>query len=317
MPNDEQEILFLKIPIVGPLFLHSLGIPLTLVCFRAFNLNRTYTNMRKAKIAVISWTYGLDDLETLFFSIRDTGFNAVQFCGDHKKYDPAAVVATAKKYEVDILAYDPMNYKPAEGETLTLPNAVKHYTEVIRYAHAIGAPVATLQGLSYWTKGIKSYAEARSFIIEAVRQLAARAQKLGLTVTYEACNHYELPWIQTADELLHLHREAKADNLKLVLDSFHMNITETDMQEAIRKTGKLLYSYHVSDSGRGGIGTGHIDYVAQAKVLKEIGFDGYVFFEFVLPEVRPYKYPMNQRQTEEFIRQNKYSIQIWNAIQGI
>tara|TARA_R110000868_G_C10965146_1_gene769009 strand:+ start:2059 stop:2880 length:822 start_codon:yes stop_codon:yes gene_type:complete len=270
--------------------------------------------MKKAKIAVITWTYGIEDLETLFSTIRATGFEAVQFCGDHKTYHPTDVVAKAQKYGIEILTFDPTNYKPDESENPTLENAVKHYTEILGFAKAIGTPVATLQGISVWTKDIKDYEKAMQFIIEAVRRLDKVAQNLHIALTYEACNQYEIPWVQTADELLRIYRESQAKNLLLVLDSFHMNICETDMLSPLRKIGKLLHSYHVSDSGRGGIGTGHIDYVAQYKVLQEIGFDGYVFFEFVLPEIRPYKLPMNEKQMEQFIQQNKYSIQLWNAI---
>ncbi|WP_157501570.1 sugar phosphate isomerase/epimerase family protein [Echinicola vietnamensis] len=271
-------------------------------------------NMKKAKIAVITWTYGIDDLETLFAKIKETGFEAVQFSGNYRVHRANDVVATAQKYDIEILSYDPMSFKPFDDEKLTLKDAVKHYSDVIEYAKAIGAPMATLQGLSYWTKEISDYEKAIQFIIEAVRQLDKVAQNLNITLTYEACNQYEIPWVQTADELLRIHSESNAKKLLLVLDSFHMNICETDMLSPLRKIGKLLHSYHVSDSGRSGIGSGHIDYVAQYKVLQEIGFDGYVFFEFVLPEIRPYKLPMNEKQMEKSIQQNKYSIQLWNAI---
>ncbi len=270
--------------------------------------------MNKAKIAVITWIFGIDNLESLFYKIKETGFDAVQFCGDYRKHKATDVVEIAKKYNIDILTYDPICYKPFKNEKLNLQDAVKHYTDVIQYAKSIGTQVATIQGISYWTKDIKEYEDAMQFIIEAVRQLDNVAQKFNITLTYEACNHYELPWVQTADELLRIHNESQAKNLFLVLDSFHMNICETDMQQPIKKIGSLLHSYHISDSGRGGIGTGHIDYIAQYNTLQEIHFNGYVFFEFVLPEIRPYKYPMNEKQMEEFVFQCKRSIRIWKAI---
>ncbi|TRZ43989.1 sugar phosphate isomerase/epimerase family protein [Robertkochia solimangrovi] len=268
----------------------------------------------KPKVGVITWTYGIKDLETLFSSIKSTGFEAIQFSGDHKFYDPVTVVTLAKKYELDIRVYDPMNYKPCNEEQFTLKDCVSHYQEIIAFAVAIGAPVVTLQGISYWTKEIGNYEKAMDFIIEAVRQLDLIAQNEQITLSYEACNHYELPWVQTAEELLRIYRESKAKNLLLVLDSFHMNICESDMHSPLLKIGDLLHSYHISDSGRGGIGTGHIDYTEQYRTLKEIGFEGYVFFEFVLPEIRPYKYPMNKEQMQEFLGQCRRSLTLWTSI---
>lgn len=271
---------------------------------------------KKAKIAVITWTYGIDDLNELFAKIKETGFDAVQFCSDLDQYKAADVVKFASQYGIKILGYDPGASKPPTGVQPTIENAVTYFTHIIEFAKAIGSPMACLQGLSNWTKDIKEYEEAMKFIIEVTRRLDKIADQHNIMLTYEACCHYELPWVQTADELLRIHRESGAKNLKLVLDSFHMNIAETDMLEPIRKIGNLLDSYHVSDSGRGGIGTGHIDYVAQYKVMKETGFDGYVYFEIVIPECRPYKLPMNERQMAEFIKQNQYSIRMWNAIAG-
>lgn len=276
--------------------------------------NITTMENKKAKIATITWTFGIDDLNQLFSRIKSTGFNAVQFCGDVEQYPAADVVRFAKQHDVEILAYDPGACKPPAGQELTIENAVKYFTATIEYAKAIGAEMSCLQGLSNWTTETRDYEDAMRFIIEVTRRLDRVAQQHDITLTYEACCHYELPWVQTADELLRIHRESKAKNLLLVLDSFHMNIAETDMLEPIRKIGKFLHSYHVSDSGRGGIGTGHIDFVAQYKVLQETGFDGYVFFEFAIPEVRPYKFPMNEKQMEEFVRQSKYSMNVWKTI---
>lgn len=276
--------------------------------------NTTTMENKRAKIAIITWTFGIDDLDQLFSKVTSTGFDAVQFCSDVHQYAPAAVVRYAEKYGVRVLSYDPGACKPPAGQQATIENAVEYFTATIEFAKAIGAEMSCLQGLSNWTTETQGYEEAMRFIIEVTRRLDKVAQQHEMTLTYEACCHYELPWVQTADELLRIHRESQAKNLLLVLDSFHMNIAETDMLAPIRRIGKLLHSYHVSDSGRGGIGTGHIDYVAQYKALQETGFDGYVFFEFVIPEVRPYKFPMDEKQMEEFVRQCKYSLNMWKAI---
>lgn len=268
-----------------------------------------------ARIAVITWTYGIDDPDELFRRIKATGFDYVQYCGDFRTQDAGAVARAASLHGIGILSYDPPGtIQPPTAADATVDKAVEHFAETFRFARDIGAGMATLQGLSSWTVFIEDYEEAMRFIIEATRRLDPIAARLGLVMTYEACCHYELPWVQTADELLRIHRESGAQHLQLVLDSFHMNIAETDMLEPLRKIGPLLHSYHVSDSGRGGIGTGHIDFVAQYNAMKAFGFDGFVFFELVTAECRPSKLPMNERQMAEFIRQNQYSIRMWNAI---
>jgi len=267
------------------------------------------------KLATVSWTFGLEELDELFAKVQSIGFSALQFCGDFRRYSPPEVIQTARKYAIEIVGYDPFNCQPPNKESATLENSVAFYRQVIDYAADLKAPVATLQGLSFWTTNQADYESGMQQIIEAVRQLNDYAKTQQVLLTYEACCHYETPLVHTADELLRILHESQADNLKLVLDSFHMNIDEPNPLDSLRKiNGERLYSYHVSDSGRGGMGTGHIDFQSQRKVLEEIGFDGLVCFETVIPECRPAKFPMNAEQMAELSRQLKASLTAWQQL---
>lgn len=267
------------------------------------------------KTATISWTFGLENLDELFAKVKEIGFDALQFCGDFKKYPASEVKKKAHEYQIELIGYDPLECKPSKESESTLEHSINFYKDVIDYALEIGAPMVTIQGLSFWCKSGQTYQEALEQIIQATKELSIYAEGKEMTLTYEACNHYETPWIHTAEELLLIQRNVLSENLKLVLDSFHMNINEKDSIEAIQSIGgKLLFSYHVSDSGRGGIDTGHIDYPSQFKALKDIDFKGIICFEIVTKEVRPFKFPMNKNQMEDFVKQSTYSLQKWNEL---
>ena len=170
----------------------------------------------------------------------------------------------------------------------------------------------TIQGLSLWTANQPDKAAATAQVVAAVRQLNDYSKSKGLLLTYEACCHYETPCANSAQEVLEILRDSGADNVKVVVDSFHMNIDEKSPEQTLAGfSGEQLYSYHVSDSGRGGIGTGHIDFRAHCNVLRTIGFDGLVCFEFVMPECRPDHLPMTQAQLEKFIAQSRASLAAW------
>ncbi len=268
------------------------------------------------KLATISWTFGLDDLDELFSKVKEIGYTGLQFCGDFEKYNAKDVVAKSKEYGIELTSYDPLSCKPDTDEDATLKNSVAFYKKVIDYAIELDVPMCTLQGLSFWTTNQPNYTAALQQISEAVKQLSNYAKEKSILLTYEACCHYEVPQVHTAKELLQIYANAGSpENVKLVLDSFHMNICEKDMLSPITNIGgNLLYSYHVSDSGRGGIGTGHIEYQAQFNTLKAIGFEGLICFEIVLPEIRPYKLPMNKAQMEEFVKQSQYSLNRWKTM---
>lgn len=265
------------------------------------------------KVALVSWTLGLEDPEQLFRKARAIGYKAVQYCGNWRKYPASLIRDTALSYGIELVAYDPYECHPLKREDATLENSIEFYQKVIDYAAALEVPMATIQGLSFWTANQPGRAEAIDQLTEAVKALNSYAKEKGMLLTYEACNHYETPFMNTSEELLELLQRSKADQVKLVMDSFHMNIDEKDSAAALRSLGSsLLYSYHVSDSGRGGIGTGHVDFQKHYQLLKEIGFDGTVCFEFVIDECRPDHLPMNKEQMKEFERQTRESFKVWN-----
>jgi len=69
------------------------------------------------------------------------------------------------------------------------------------------------------------------------------------------------------------------ENIGVILDTFHGNIKEVNMKDAIKQAGKKLFHVHIADSHRGTLGTGHIDFKSIIRGLKEIGYDGYISLE--------------------------------------
>ena len=71
-------------------------------------------------------------------------------------------------------------------------------------------------------------------------------------------------------------------NLKLLLDTFHMNIEEIDIVAAIRTAGHHLGYLHFADSNRLAPGQGHLDFFSIINVMDEIGYRGTIGVE-ILP----------------------------------
>lgn len=159
--------------------------------------------------------------------------------------------------------------------------------ECVRAAHALGARV--LSGVLYapWQRfepGRK--AERRDLAAAGLRALVPLAQDLGVMLGVEAINRFETDLVTTAAEALALVEAVGSPNVGVLLDSFHMNIEETDPPAAIRSVGPHLVHYHCVDNDRGVPGGGTIDFAAQAAALAGIGFSGWITAEmFILPEV--------------------------------
>ncbi len=71
-------------------------------------------------------------------------------------------------------------------------------------------------------------------------------------------------------------------NVKMMIDSFHMNIEDSDMWGNIRQARDYIIHVHYSDSNRLAPGMGHFDFMKMTKILKEIEYKGYISAE-ILP----------------------------------
>ena len=82
--------------------------------------------------------------------------------------------------------------------------------------------------------------------------------------------------------------EVNLENVGVMGDTFHMNIEETDMGEALRKVGKRLYYLHIADSNRAAPGRGHIDFENIAQALKDIDYHGWISMELLPAAANPF-----------------------------
>ncbi len=110
-------------------------------------------------------------------------------------------------------------------------------------------------------------------------QAADYAQSLGLKMAMEYLNRFECYMFTTmADAAAHV-RRVNHPAFKTMYDTFHANIEEKDGPAALRAAKDELLHFHVSANDRGTPGKGHIDYLAHFKVLREIGYDGWLCIE--------------------------------------
>ncbi len=113
------------------------------------------------------------------------------------------------------------------------------------------------------------------------------ASRAGVDLVLEPINRYETDYVNSVDEALQVVRQVGSPALKLLVDTFHMNIEEADMLASLRRAAPHLGLVHLADSNRQAPGHGHTDVRAVLRVLSEVGYEGYLAFEVLpLPNTR-------------------------------
>lgn len=114
--------------------------------------------------------------------------------------------------------------------------------------------------------------QAWKYSADGLREAARFAKELGVNIGIEPVNRYETYLINTCDQALKLKEMIGEDNIKIHLDTYHMNIEEKSYYEATIKAGKDLVHYHLCENDRGIPGTGLVNWDEVFRALAEIDY---------------------------------------------
>lgn len=139
-------------------------------------------------------------------------------------------------------------------------------------AGCIGYSLGTLTGKPPTTA-------ERQTVIDCLRDLAGEAKKRGITLALEACNRYETYLYNTLADTRDTILATGADNLKLHADTYHMNIEEEGFYKPLVSSADVLDYIHMSESHRGLVGTGTVNWDEVWRGLADARFTGKLVLE--------------------------------------
>lgn len=118
--------------------------------------------------------------------------------------------------------------------------------------------------------------------VKSCRELSKTADALGINLCLEVVNRFETYILNTSEEAVQYCKDIDSKNVKILLDTFHMNIEEDNIADAIRLAGPLLGHLHVGEGNRKVPGKGHLPWQEIGQALRDIHYDqGIVMEPFV------------------------------------
>lgn len=215
---------------------------------------------------------GYDGVE---LAVRDPGLldadELIRIVADHGLEMPA--IGTGQAWGEERLSY-------TDPDAAVRAAAIQRTKSHIPLAARTGAVIiiGLLRGV---VRPGTSHRQAMAWIVEALRDCCSAAGGSGVRIALEPINRYETTLVNSAAQGLELLERVGAENLGLLLDTFHMNIEDASLKESIVMCGERVFHFHVADSNRWYPGAGHIDFVSVLKALYQTGYQGYVSGEFM------------------------------------
>ena len=173
---------------------------------------------------------------------------------------------TAKTFQLSLCTADEARRK----------ESVRRSARFLEYAHEFGAGV-----IVGFLKGTPQDAgpAARDLLAASIQELAPAAERLGTPLLLEAVNRYETPVGNSLADTWDIARRGGSTFVQILPDTFHMNIEEVDMGQALVSHQACFTSLHLSDNTRRFPGFGAIDFSRVIGILDGMGYQGKLAIE--------------------------------------
>lgn len=197
-----------------------------------------------------------------------------------REYGLGVSVAAATGPERDLIS-------PEEGMRA---NARAYLRHCIDAAQTLGAtnvigPMYSAVGRT-WAATPAERERDMELLLGQLRPLAEYAGDRGVTLCIEPLNRFETSFINLTVQGIELVDRVDHSACGLLLDTFHMNIEEKSLGNAIRAAGSRVRHVHACENDRGTPGTGHVPWDDVAAGLRDIGYTGPVVIETFSAEVK-------------------------------
>lgn len=115
--------------------------------------------------------------------------------------------------------------------------------------------------------------------LETLTKAADHAKSNEVTLVVEYLNRFECYFLTNAADDARFCREANHPNLKMMYDTFHANIEEKNLADAMQSCWDQVVHVHISENDRSTPGEGHVDWETTFKTLKKLKYDGWLMVE--------------------------------------
>ncbi|HDD40056.1 MAG TPA: sugar phosphate isomerase/epimerase [Nitrososphaeria archaeon] len=243
------------------------------------------------KYGITSWTWVYPFNPSIIPHVKELGFDGLEIPIE----DPRNMNAKEIREQLEasqlkcssICAVMSAERDPTSPDKGVRDNAIKYLRFCIDFATEVGCDIVA--GPIYAAVGKVLFEDreaAWKTSVSVVREVAKYALDRGVYLGIEPLNRYETSMINLVSDALRYIRDVAIENVKLHFDTYHANIEEKSLGDAIRMAGDLLYHVHSCENDRGTPGTGHIPWKEVAQALKDIGYDRWLVIETFQPGIK-------------------------------
>jgi D-psicose/D-tagatose/L-ribulose 3-epimerase len=243
---------------------------------------------------LLLWTDHLHDgLMSVLRQIKEIGYDGVEvpiFSADEELYRSWGGRLDGLGLERTVVTIRTEADNPISSDPRVRTAGIEASKRTLDSCHALGAkamcgPFHSALGLFSGSGPTK---DEWKWGVDSMREVAEHAASAGVTLAVEYLNRFETYFLTCAADTARFVAEVNHPNCRLMYDTFHANIEEKSVSDAIRTCAPHLAHVHISENDRSTPGSGHVDWQQTFDTLRDIGYDGWMVVEafgLALPEI--------------------------------
>ena len=241
--------------------------------------------MKELQFSINSWIYGNTPIEVIAQKAKQIGANGLDISGEPDTSDLGRIQAALD--ENGLIAFC-INGNFMEESRVFCHSSAAYRKAAVEYGKkCVDMAVALKAGIALMVpsqvNGTKYYVSKEvdwDHSVESLRQVAEYAQGKGITIVLECVNKYEVTLVRTLEDGIRMCKEIGLDNVKIIGDTFHMNLEEDrGIHNAIRNAAGWLGHLHLGDNTREVPGRGCMNWREILLALNDIDYQGAISFE--------------------------------------
>jgi len=251
--------------------------------------------MNKIGIYYAYWTHDWDaDFHPFIDKVAELGFDVLEVNAGtiaHMKSEERQSLKAHADDKNIILSHCiglPHKYDIASEDEAIRENGIAYLEKIAEAIGEMGG--GNLSGIIYssWPATMpEGKTDKRPYVersAASMKKAIQAAEDNNVVFNMEVVNRFEQFLMNTCDEAIAYVEAVDSPNAKILLDTFHMNIEEDFIGEAIQKAGDKLGHLHIGENNRMPPGYGHIPWTEVGAALRKINYQGYVVMEpFLMP----------------------------------
>jgi D-psicose/D-tagatose/L-ribulose 3-epimerase len=187
--------------------------------------------------------------------------------------------------ELSFITGVPKQYDISSGNKGVCSRGIDYIKKNIELVYTMGGK--SLGGIMYGPWGaVPEEGKSRDYYVDksvnSMKSIIKTAENCGVQVNVEVVNRFEQFILNTSHQAVEYIKRVGSPNLKILLDTFHLNIEENNIGEAIESAGSLLGHFHLCENNRRLPGDGQVNWNEIVQVLHKIQYNGPLVIESFL-----------------------------------